>query len=59
MPDHVIVYHSRSEEAMDRWLWDEGGAQVVAGGLAIGLLVLIVIGWWQSRPYRNLPRFRG
>lgn len=49
----IIVYHSRSEQAMDEWLWDQGGAAYVAGFLAVVVVVLLV-----ANSVANRRRFR-
>lgn len=38
----IIIYHSRSEQVMDEWLWEQGGAVYFAGFLAVVVVVLLI-----------------
>jgi hypothetical protein len=38
----IIVYHSRGEQAMDEWLYEDGGMLYVAGFLLVFVIVALI-----------------
>ncbi len=49
----IIVYHSRSEQAIDEWLWEDGGAAYLAGFLSLVVVIFLI-----ANSVANHRRFR-
>lgn len=53
-PDSIIVYRSRSEQAMDQMLYDSGAAAwlvPIIGALIVGFIVTWMVGYVANQPY--------
>ena len=49
--DGIVVYRSQAERAIDQWMWQSGGWQIVllvAGGLALAFAALALRDWFKG-----------
>ena len=58
MSHSVVVYRSRQEEMVDTWLWDEGGAGVIAVILLVCGVIVVLAEKFEKWKMRRHQRHR-